>query len=460
MKLALIGHGAIARQLLKHFAASKRHEVAIILDVSDTHVAGGPPVTTKLADLLATKPDLVVECAGHSAVDAHAVPVLEAGHDILIVSIGALADRALREKVFAAAERTKRQVLLPAGAVAGIDGLAAARYGGLTSVRLRSRKPPLSWGGAPGVEGVDLARIKTATAIFVGSADEAARLFPKNANVAATVALAGLGFKTTEVELIADPEAKATSTSSGRGRLRTLPDRPRKCSLPRQSQDLGLDRDEPHPLDREPRGLDRDVRRRHVSCSLPLAGAEEGVVAAISEIAILGATPPVPPPARGGGTRMQRWGGSMSEMKHVGDQDAAPCPMTISPMKARSPSAPSPSLARAPEEARRIDREARNLVAAVRASRRNAGGVDALLHEYDLSSEEGVVLMCLAEALLRVPDAATADDLIKEKIGGGDWSKHLGKSDPLFVNASTWGLLLTGQIVRLEDASPERLDET
>jgi RHH-type proline utilization regulon transcriptional repressor/proline dehydrogenase/delta 1-pyrroline-5-carboxylate dehydrogenase len=111
-----------------------------------------------------------------------------------------------------------------------------------------------------------------------------------------------------------------------------------------------------------------------------------------------------------------------------------------------------------PEEARRIERAARGLVEAVRASRRTAGGVDALLHEYDLSSEEGVVLMCLAEALLRVPDAATADNLIKDKIGAGDWAKHLGKSESLFVNASTWGLLLTGRVVRLEDASPERLD--
>ncbi len=207
MKLALIGHGAIARQILKHFAGASRHQVAIILDVADTRVPGGAPVTTRLADLLAKKPDLVVECAGHSAVDAHAVPVLEAGHDLLIVSIGALADHALREKVFAAAERTKRQVLLPAGAVAGIDGLVAARYGGLTSVRLRSRKPPLSWGGAPGAQGIDLAAIKSATPVFTGTAGEAARLFPKNANVAATVALAGLGFSRTEVELLADPAA-------------------------------------------------------------------------------------------------------------------------------------------------------------------------------------------------------------------------------------------------------------
>jgi RHH-type proline utilization regulon transcriptional repressor/proline dehydrogenase/delta 1-pyrroline-5-carboxylate dehydrogenase len=111
-----------------------------------------------------------------------------------------------------------------------------------------------------------------------------------------------------------------------------------------------------------------------------------------------------------------------------------------------------------PEDARRTERTARALVEAVRANRRVAGGVDALLHEYDLSSEEGVVLMCLAEALLRVPDTATADDLIREKIGSGDWARHLGKSESLFVNASTWGLMLTGHVVRLEDAAPDRLD--
>ena len=66
------------------------------------------------------------------------------------------------------------------------------------------------------------------------------------------------------------------------------------------------------------------------------------------------------------------------------------------------------------------------------------------LHEYALSSEEGVVLMCLAEALLRIPDADTADRLIRDKLGTGDWEHHIGRSDSAFVNASTWALMLTG----------------
>jgi len=90
---------------------------------------------------------------------------------------------------------------------------------------------------------------------------------------------------------------------------------------------------------------------------------------------------------------------------------------------------------------------ARRLVQAVREKRRRASGVDALMHEFSLSSEEGVALMCLAEALLRIPDAHTADRLIADKIGKGDWRRHLGESPSLFVNAATWGLLITGKLV-------------
>ena len=99
----------------------------------------------------------------------------------------------------------------------------------------------------------------------------------------------------------------------------------------------------------------------------------------------------------------------------------------------------------------RISERARRLVVEVRQQRLGHGGIDAFMHEFELSSREGVVLMCLAEALLRVPDAETVDKLIKDKIGGADWQAHLGKSDSLFVNASTWALMLTGRVVRLDD---------
>ncbi|MCT2398939.1 trifunctional transcriptional regulator/proline dehydrogenase/L-glutamate gamma-semialdehyde dehydrogenase [Novosphingobium mangrovi (ex Huang et al. 2023)] len=86
------------------------------------------------------------------------------------------------------------------------------------------------------------------------------------------------------------------------------------------------------------------------------------------------------------------------------------------------------------------------LVMALRAERKGSG-VEALVQEYALSSEEGVALMCLAEALLRIPDAATRDALIRDKIAGGDWRGHLGGGKSLFVNAATWGLVVTGKLV-------------
>ena len=97
--------------------------------------------------------------------------------------------------------------------------------------------------------------------------------------------------------------------------------------------------------------------------------------------------------------------------------------------------------------------EATGLVEAARASTRRQGVVESFLKEFALGTQEGLALMCLAEALLRTPDEATRDQLIAENIGGADWASHLGQSDSLLVNASTWGLMLTGRLVDVEDAA-------
>ena len=101
----------------------------------------------------------------------------------------------------------------------------------------------------------------------------------------------------------------------------------------------------------------------------------------------------------------------------------------------------------APERSDWTQAYATRLAEAVRAERSQAGGVDALMLEFSLDSREGVALMCVAEALLRIPDAATRDRLIRDKIGGGDWRAHVGASPSLFVNAAAWGLLVTGRLV-------------
>ena len=94
---------------------------------------------------------------------------------------------------------------------------------------------------------------------------------------------------------------------------------------------------------------------------------------------------------------------------------------------------------------------ARRMVLKIRREQEGHGGVDALLNEYSLSTSEGVVLMCLAEALLRVPDKDTQDELIRDKLSKGQWTPHLGNSESLFVNASSWGLLFTGNMVNYAD---------
>jgi RHH-type proline utilization regulon transcriptional repressor/proline dehydrogenase/delta 1-pyrroline-5-carboxylate dehydrogenase len=111
-------------------------------------------------------------------------------------------------------------------------------------------------------------------------------------------------------------------------------------------------------------------------------------------------------------------------------------------------------LARQPlsiEDRSTITEEAIALVSAARASVRKQGVVESFLQEFSLGTREGLALMCLAEALLRTPDAETRDRLIAEKIGSADWASHLGQSDSLFVNASTWGLMLTGKLIDVED---------
>ncbi len=105
-----------------------------------------------------------------------------------------------------------------------------------------------------------------------------------------------------------------------------------------------------------------------------------------------------------------------------------------------------------PAAARRVQERARALVENVRARQKAVAGMQSFLREYDLSSAEGVLLMCVAEALLRIPDAATADKLIRDKLSQGDWEKHVGRNNSLLVNAGTWGMMLTGKLVSLDAA--------
>ncbi|OQS37602.1 aspartate dehydrogenase [Chromobacterium haemolyticum] len=213
LDIALVGCGAIGAGVLELIAADPALRVGQVL----THAPDAPRVRDALARLApqarslralapdAPAPDLLVECAGHAAIEQHVLPALERGIDCLIVSAGALTDTVMLERVEAAARRGGAQARLLSGAVGAIDALAAARLGGLEHVRYTGRKPPRAWQGTAAEQDWDLSALQQAQLIFSGSAREAARRFPKNANVAATVALASLGLDRVQVQLYADP---------------------------------------------------------------------------------------------------------------------------------------------------------------------------------------------------------------------------------------------------------------
>lgn len=147
---------------------------------------------------------IVVECASQAAVRAVAVPAVEKGLDLLTISSGALLDQDLHDRLVAAATRTGANIIIPSGAIGGIDAVRAVR-GMLDEVTLVSTKRPEAFAGAPGFAPFEGRRIDAATVIFEGPAAKAVPLFPANVNVAATLSLAGLGPLRTKVKVVADP---------------------------------------------------------------------------------------------------------------------------------------------------------------------------------------------------------------------------------------------------------------
>lgn len=210
MNVLMIGGGAIGREVLKRIAGDARIRITHILDIPQAkaaiEAAVGPGIRViSSLDQLDAKPDYVLECAGHAAVKSVVPAILGRGWDVALASVGSLAEDGLAQMLEDAAKRGGAQLTLISGAIAGIDALASAKVGGLDEVIYTGRKPPLGWEGTPAEKVCDLKSLKEAKIIFEGSAGDAARLYPKNANVAATVSLAGLGLDRTRATLIADP---------------------------------------------------------------------------------------------------------------------------------------------------------------------------------------------------------------------------------------------------------------
>lgn len=211
LRVGLIGFGAIGRRLAEAIVAGEagRCELASVLvrrpeRIDPESVARlGCAVTGDAADFLATRLDLVVEVAGHDALKAYAEDILRQGKDLLLISVGALADPHFEQRLYRAAHDYGRRVYLATGAIAGLDAISAAAIGGLESVTHSVRKPPA---GLLPPEEVEAAKASgVPRVLYEGPAREAALRFPENVNVAAAVSLAGLGLDKTTVRVVADP---------------------------------------------------------------------------------------------------------------------------------------------------------------------------------------------------------------------------------------------------------------
>ena len=215
LRIALLGGGTIARLVLEEArrGALPGIEFVAIAGRSPASPAAslarefGVPYVAGGEALVGLRPDAVLEAASHEAVRQHLVRLLEAGIGVVVLSAGALADDKLRGDAEAAAERSGAQLFVPSGGIGGLDALKTACLGGVDEASIQVAKPPAAWKGIPYVErsGVALDRLSKAVTLFEGPAREGVPHFPQNVNIAAVLALAGLGMDRTWLKVVADP---------------------------------------------------------------------------------------------------------------------------------------------------------------------------------------------------------------------------------------------------------------
>lgn len=214
LKVGIIGCGSIGTLLARH--ADKKKDIKL-LHLFDEDLKKARGLARKLRNKTTVVKgvseledcDLVIEAASQEVVRENALAILDSS-DMMIMSVGALADETLLKNIRKKAVEKGRRIYIPSGAVAGLDGIKSASIGDIESVTLTTRKPPKGLEGAPGIEKLEfgLGSIRKPTVVFEGTADDAARLFPKNINVAVAISLAGIGVGKTKVRIIADPFAE------------------------------------------------------------------------------------------------------------------------------------------------------------------------------------------------------------------------------------------------------------
>ncbi|RZV45245.1 MAG: aspartate dehydrogenase [Acidimicrobiales bacterium] len=210
VRVAFVGWGAIARTAAELLANSPVEIVAVAVrdgSIDRPDLPAGAQLITEPGELAATAPELVAEAAGRDSVAVWGHVALEAHADYVVSSVSAFADASVLKELREAAASNNRRVVIQPGAVAGVEALAAARLMGIDVVEHRIVKPPHAWLGTPAETLCALEDLTEPEAFFSAPAVEAAAAFPKNANVAMTTALAGIGPDATKITLVADPTA-------------------------------------------------------------------------------------------------------------------------------------------------------------------------------------------------------------------------------------------------------------
>lgn len=202
MRVGLIGLGTIARGILDLLTPTDSIEVigAVVAHPDKSRPGCCVPVCQDVDALLALQPEVVVELGGHTALACHGPAVLRAGLDLLMLSIGALADASLEQALVEAARAGQAQAVVLSGAIGGLDAIAAAAVGGLDRVTHTTRKPARAL-----LPAADAAALREPRELFAGTARQGVLRFPESVNVAAAVSLAGIGLDRTQVRVIADP---------------------------------------------------------------------------------------------------------------------------------------------------------------------------------------------------------------------------------------------------------------
>ncbi|ODP36514.1 aspartate dehydrogenase [Sphingomonas turrisvirgatae] len=199
-RIGLIGYGAIGEEIAAALDRLGERDKLVATLVRPRRAA--PNAVHDAAALIAARPDVVIECAGHQAVRDYVPDLLAAGIDCILSSVGVLADAAMAARLDQAERAGGGRLLLPAGAIAGLDGLVAAALAGIDTVTYTSYKPPHAWAGTPAEQSIDLDSPIAEQVFFEGSAREAAAAYPKNANVSVAIGLAGIGIDRTRVRLV------------------------------------------------------------------------------------------------------------------------------------------------------------------------------------------------------------------------------------------------------------------